>query len=136
MVSKNRIRICNQNVDPDPRKRFGPLLKALFLLKMQLFYWVVLCLSVSDLFKLNQVSALHLLLYGEEQLPQYPGDLYLWTLTSSHTAQLIQKRFLCLPYHSLTWQVTKWCSFPGFDLIPTFSDNPRVCRWISRYKIK
>ncbi len=29
---------------------------------------------VSDLFKLNQVSALHLLLHGEEQLPQYPGE--------------------------------------------------------------
>ena len=30
-------------------------------------------LIVSDLFKLNELSALHLLLHGEEQLPQYPG---------------------------------------------------------------
>lgn len=30
-------------------------------------------LIVSDLFKLNELSALQLLLHGEEQLPQYPG---------------------------------------------------------------
>ena len=30
-------------------------------------------LIVSDLFKLNELSSLHLLLHGEEQLPQYPG---------------------------------------------------------------
>ena len=28
---------------------------------------------VSDLFKLNELSALHLLLHGEEQLPQFLG---------------------------------------------------------------
>ena len=28
---------------------------------------------VSDMFKLNQISALQLLLHGEDQLPQYPG---------------------------------------------------------------
>ena len=30
-------------------------------------------LIVSDLFKLNELSSLQLLLHGEEQLPQYPG---------------------------------------------------------------
>ena len=30
-------------------------------------------LIVSDLFKLNELSALHLLLHGEEQLPQFLG---------------------------------------------------------------
>ena len=30
-------------------------------------------LIISDLFKLNELSSLQLLLHGEEQLPQYPG---------------------------------------------------------------
>ena len=30
-------------------------------------------LIVSDLFKMNELSSLQLLLHGEEQLPQYPG---------------------------------------------------------------
>ena len=30
-------------------------------------------LIVSDMFKINQISALQLLLHGEDQLPQYPG---------------------------------------------------------------
>jgi hypothetical protein len=87
----------------------------LFVIRTAAYYsvgsWGLSHCLVSDLFKLNQLSALHLLLHGEEQLPQYPGfkliyflfkfwsQFFLGIVASRSTGPTFEIVFIWLIYH-------------------------------------